>query len=253
MAAGIITKKDFERLLDELKKSRSPEEGDKDWSLDTIRSLARDIVSNEIEKHVADGLGRVDYALASGGGMVRCAEDVAAKFWRAWAVFSSIWNQWVDCDEAESCNCAGGHYSGTCCQDCCLRQVSAPKDCWVSAWLQKKHDSDPSVKPEMFLLTEFTYDLEKSNAQTIDVDSMSSGPINMVRFYFASNHGNPSHTCIYRLRVHGYEPKSVALFATQSLLPKKTQSRECTENHHYSSFHDFEYPCLIVLIYLYRL
>ena len=32
--------------------------------------FARDIVWKEIEKHAADGLGRVDYALASGGAKV---------------------------------------------------------------------------------------------------------------------------------------------------------------------------------------
>ncbi|KAJ4978581.1 hypothetical protein NE237_009361 [Protea cynaroides] len=244
MAAGIITKKDFERLSDELKKTRSPEEGDKDWSLDTIRSLARDIVSNEIEKHVADGLGRVDYALASGGGMVvKHSIPYLSGTDRNWFSATTGRIGGVHSDAQKMLQPSFGE-PGQCFplsgssgwieirlraaimpEAITLEHVakivaydrsSAPKDCRVSAWLQKKHDSDPSVKPEMFLLTEFTYDLEKSNAQTIDVDSMSSGPINMVRLDFTSNHGNPSHTCIYRLRVHGYEPESFALLATQS-------------------------------------
>lgn len=69
----------------------------------------------------------------------------------------------------------------------------------------------------MFLLTEFSYDLEKSNAQTFNVlNSAGSGVINTIRLDFTSNHGNPSHTCIYRLRVHGHEPESVSMMALQS-------------------------------------
>lgn len=89
---------------------------------------------------------------------------------------------------------------------------SAPKDCRVSGWLQG-HDTPE----QMFLLTEFTYDLEKSNAQTFNVlDSVSSGMVNTIRLDVASNHGSASYTCIYRLRVHGHVPDSVSLSATQS-------------------------------------
>lgn len=69
----------------------------------------------------------------------------------------------------------------------------------------------------MFLLTEFTYDLEKSNAQTFNVlNSAGYGVIDTIRFDFTSNHGSPSHTCIYRLRVHGYESDSVSVMAIDS-------------------------------------
>ncbi|XP_043687127.1 SUN domain-containing protein 1-like [Telopea speciosissima] len=245
IAAGIITKEDFERFSDGLKNSRSPEESDKDWSLDDIRALARDIVSNEIEKHAADGLGRVDYALASGGArVVKHSNPYYPGKGLSW--FSATTGQIGVHSDAQKMLQPSFGEPGQCFplsgssgwveirlrstivpEAITLEHVakivaydrsSAPKDCRVSAWLQK-HDSDPSVEPEMFLLTEFTYDFEKSNAQTIDVDSMSfSGqPINMIRFDFTSNHGSPSHTCIYRLRVHGYEPESVALLAsTQS-------------------------------------
>ena len=50
---------------------------------------------------------------------------------------------------------------------------------------------------------EFSYDLERSNAQSFNVEP--GGAVNMVRFDFSSNHGSSSHTCIYRLRVHGWE------------------------------------------------
>ncbi|XP_042514722.1 SUN domain-containing protein 1-like [Macadamia integrifolia] len=242
MTAGIITKVDFERFSEELKKSRSPEASDKDWTLDDIRALARDIVSSEIEKHASDGLGRVDYALASGGGMVvRHSEPYFPGNGRSW-LSATTGRIGVHSDAQKMLQPSFGE-PGQCFplsgssgwveirlraaivpEAITLEHVakivaydrsSAPKDCRVSAWLQK-HDSDPSVQPEMFLLTEFTYDLEKSNAQTIDVDSTSSGSINMIRFDYISNHGSPSHTCIYRLRVHGYEPESVAVLATQS-------------------------------------
>lgn len=67
--SGFLLKEEFERYLDELK-SRSLDDANKDAYLDRIRVLAKHVVEKEIEKHAADGLGRVDYALASGGAMV---------------------------------------------------------------------------------------------------------------------------------------------------------------------------------------
>lgn len=67
-------------------------------------------------------------------------------------------------------------------------------------------------------MTKFSYDLEKSNAQTFDVEEASIGVVNVVRFEFTSNHGNPSLTCIYRVRVHGYEYNSPHLEDSKSLL-----------------------------------
>lgn len=75
------------------------------------------------------------------------------------------------------------------------------------------HDQDLEVHTEkMFLLAEFTYDLEKSNAQTVPVlDTAVSNIVDTVRLDFTSNYGSPSHTCIYRLRVHGHEPEAVSV------------------------------------------
>ncbi|KAJ4972381.1 hypothetical protein NE237_005480 [Protea cynaroides] len=242
MAAGTIAKEHFEQFVGELKRSRSPENSDKDWSLDDIRSMAREVVTNEIEKHAADGLGRVDYALASGGGMVvRHSEPYFPGKGRNW--FSATTGRIGVHREARKMLQPSFGEPGQCFplagssgwveiklrtaivpEAITLEHVdksvaydssSAPKDCRVSGWLQK-HGSNPSAQPERSLLTEFTYDLEKSNAQTIDIDSVGSGPINMVRFDFTSNHGSRSHTCIYRFRVHGYEPESMAMLATQS-------------------------------------
>ena len=94
---------------------------------------------------------------------------------------------------------------------------NAPKNYRVYGWHQG-HDADIGVETgKMFLLAEFSYDLEKSNAQTFNVlDSVGSGIVDTVRLDFTSNHGSPSHTCIYRLQVHGHEPTSVSMLATQS-------------------------------------
>ncbi|KAJ6690702.1 hypothetical protein OIU85_006902 [Salix viminalis] len=89
---------------------------------------------------------------------------------------------------------------------------SAPKDCRVSGWMQ----NPAGDKEKVFLLSEFTYDLEKSNAQTFNVlDKTASGLVDTMRLDFTSNHGNPSLTCIYRFRVHGYEPDPASMTAMQ--------------------------------------
>ena len=43
---------------------------EREVSLDEIRMTDRDMVEKEIQRHAADGLGRIDYALSSGGAMV---------------------------------------------------------------------------------------------------------------------------------------------------------------------------------------
>ena len=94
---------------------------------------------------------------------------------------------------------------------------SAPKNCRVYGWHQGYDADIPVETGKMFLLAEFSYDLEKSNAQTFNVlDLVGSGLVDTVRLDFTSNHGSPSHTCIYRLRVHGHEPTSVSMLAPQS-------------------------------------
>lgn len=61
-----LSKEEFNEFLEEFRKDKR---GDM-LSLDDVRAFAKGIVEREIEKHAADGLGRVDYALAVGGGMV---------------------------------------------------------------------------------------------------------------------------------------------------------------------------------------
>ncbi|RZS26028.1 hypothetical protein BHM03_00059326 [Ensete ventricosum] len=67
---GLLSREEFEELLNELNNSNSSDDSNINLDLDQIRAFARDIVQKEIEKHAADGLGRVDYALASGGAKV---------------------------------------------------------------------------------------------------------------------------------------------------------------------------------------
>ncbi|KAJ0887114.1 putative Galactose-binding-like domain superfamily, SUN domain-containing protein [Helianthus annuus] len=82
---------------------------------------------------------------------------------------------------------------------------TAPKDCKVWGWSRNEENTQKE-----HLLTEFTYDLEKSSLQTFDVllDTEGTNPIiiDTVRLQFMSNHGSPTHTCIYRVRVHGHQP-----------------------------------------------
>lgn len=70
---GLLLRKEFDRLWNELKNIRRLDGGDSDVNLDQIdriRVFVMDLIEKEMEKHAADGLGRVDYALASGGARV---------------------------------------------------------------------------------------------------------------------------------------------------------------------------------------
>lgn len=69
-AVDWLSKQEFDKIYEDLKRAKSGEFDDRYASLDDIRAYAREMIEREIEKHAADGLGRVDYALASGGAMV---------------------------------------------------------------------------------------------------------------------------------------------------------------------------------------
>ncbi|KAJ7949446.1 protein SAD1/UNC-84 domain protein 1 [Quillaja saponaria] len=238
-AVDWLSKEEFEKIYDDLKKAKSGEYADA--SLDEIRAHAREVIEKEIEKHAADGLGRVDYALASGGAsVVRHSEPYVAGKGSNWFLMKTVVHSNADkmlkpsFGEPGQCFALKGssgfvqirlrtaiipeavtleHAAKSVAYD----RSSAPKDCRVSGWLQG-HDPDSAVGNEkMFSIAEFTYDLEKSNAQTFNVlDSAESGVVDTVRLDFTSNQGSPSHTCIYRLRVHGHEPDSVSMMTMQS-------------------------------------
>ena len=94
---------------------------------------------------------------------------------------------------------------------------SAPKDFQVSGWYQGPGDDSDNQLGTMTKLGEFSYDLEKSNAQTFQLDrTTDSRVINMIRLEFFSNHGKLELTCIYRFRVHGTEPGSLGTTALKA-------------------------------------
>ncbi|KAM0014477.1 putative SUN domain-containing protein [Helianthus debilis subsp. tardiflorus] len=194
--------------------------------LDEIRAFAREIVEKEIGKHAADGLGRVDYAVASGGAKVlRHSEAYSASRVMGWfsgnvrsdamKVLQPSFGQPGECfplkgdtgfvdvklrtaivPEAITLE----HVSKSVAFDI----SSAPKHCKIWGWLQNEEDTQKE-----HLLTEFTYDLEKSVAQTfnvLDPKDEDSIVIDTIRLELMSNHGSPTHTCIYRVRVHGHQP-----------------------------------------------
>ncbi|RWR75889.1 protein SAD1/UNC-84 domain-containing protein [Cinnamomum micranthum f. kanehirae] len=238
--ASFLTKEEFEIFENELKASQEQKGGEEELNLDKIKALAKEIVEKEIEKHAADGLGRVDYALALGGGrVVRHSEPFLLEKASSWLTVGKIKigvhytaHKMLEPSFGEPGQCfalkgsAGfvvirlrtaiipeavtlEHVAKSVAYD----RSSAPKDCQVSGWFQG-HDEDPFVQVDKtFMLAEFAYDLEKSNAQTFNIDASDAGLINMVRFDFTSNQGNLQHTCIYRLRVHGHESDSLATSA----------------------------------------
>lgn len=232
-----LTKEEFEKFAEGLRNVKGNEyEG---GGLDEIREFARGVVESEIEKHAADGLGRVDYALANGGAaVVRHSEayDVGRGNWNILSPRNGVHpkaNKMLSPSFGEPGQCfplkgSSGfvqirlraeiipeaitleHVAKSVAYD----RSSAPKDCRISGWLQGKNTDSLIDTENRFLLAEFRYDLEKSNAQTFNVlTSAGSGVIDTIRFDFTSNHGSPSHTCIYRLRVHGYQSDSVSMMA----------------------------------------
>uniref|UniRef100_A0A1D1YDD8 SUN domain-containing protein 2 n=1 Tax=Anthurium amnicola TaxID=1678845 RepID=A0A1D1YDD8_9ARAE len=232
--SSFFSKEDLEKLLSDFRKSQDLERNGRHFTLDEIRTYARDVVVKEIEKHAADGLGRVDYALASSGArVVRHSEpyDLGKVIWfpvgkgrnRVHAnAHKMLQPSFGEPGQCFPLNGNSGFVeiklrTGIVLDSITLEHVaksvaydrsSAPKECRVSAWFEGPEDN-PSTRSEKSTLVEFTYNLERSNAQTFDVVEPGQwGVINMVRLDFTSNHGCPSHTCIYRLRVHGHEPNS---------------------------------------------
>ncbi|XP_047314786.1 SUN domain-containing protein 2-like [Impatiens glandulifera] len=228
-----VAKDEFGRFFEEFTKKKGGEDGD--VNLDELRALARKIVGIELEKHAADGLGMVDYALGSGGGRVTKYSEAFVGKGNSWFLFNG--KNAVD-EAAKKMLTPSFGEPGECfplkgssgfvvvrlrtaiipeavtlehvAKSVAYDRTSAPKDCRVSGWLQGNSDID---EEKMLLLTEFTYDLDKSNAQTFSTvsessSSSSSNLVDTIRFDFASNHGSSSFTCIYRLRVHGHEPSS---------------------------------------------
>ncbi|XP_071694574.1 SUN domain-containing protein 2-like [Rutidosis leptorrhynchoides] len=197
-----------------------------DLNLDEVRAFAKGVVKKEIDKHAADGIGRVDYAAASGGATVVGHSDAVSLGKFDWVKMGRVSANAVKMlqpsfGEPGQCFPLKGNNgfveiklrTAVIPEAVTLEHVdksvafdrsSAPKNCRVYGWLHNK-----VTDQKRQLLTEFVYDLEKSNAQTFNVlDSTGSSIIDTIRLDFTSNYGNPTHTCIYRLRVHGQEPYS---------------------------------------------
>ncbi|KAL3629946.1 hypothetical protein CASFOL_026258 [Castilleja foliolosa] len=241
----LLSKEEFGDFFEEYQKSKKNGASDRsEVSLDEIRDFARKIVEKEIERHAADGLGMVDYALGSGGGrVVRHSEQFGRlKFGKSLGWLSSPNRVSVEAEkmikpsfgEPGHCFALKGqsgfveirlrtaivpeavtleHVAKSVAYD----RSSAPKNCRVSGWMQGKDRAESVMDTtKMFLLTEFTYDLDKTNAQTFKVGPASSNLVDTIRLDFASNHGSESHTCIYRLRVHGREPRPVPTLEIQA-------------------------------------
>ncbi|KAJ0263750.1 SUN domain-containing protein 2 [Hirschfeldia incana] len=226
----LVSREELERVYEELKKGKVHEPS---VNIDELRAYAREIVEKEIGKHAADGLGRADYALGSGGAFVMdhsdpfLVGDVGHWFGTSWRRVHSKAVKMLTPSFGEPGQCfplkgSNGyvqvrlraaivpeavtleHVSKAVAYD----RSSAPKDCRVSGWLEDKEMESET----RLLLTEFTYDLDRSNAQTFDIpESAHSGLVDTVRLDFTSNHGSDSHTCIYRFRVHGRELDSVSV------------------------------------------
>ncbi|KAG6522720.1 SUN domain-containing protein 1-like [Zingiber officinale] len=218
---GLISREEFEKHVDELQNSKSVDDRSRNLDLDQIRVFAVNVVQEEIEKHAADGLGRVDYALASGGAKI-VRHSTPYGFKKGTNSHKMLTPSFGEPGQCFSLQGSSGFVeirlrTGIIPEAITLEHVAksvaydrstAPRDCRVSAWFESPKDGLSSNPNQVVTLTEFSYDLEKSNAQTFDVKASNSGIINMVRFDFTSNHGNLAHTCIYRFRVHGYEPGS---------------------------------------------
>ncbi|KAM7476883.1 hypothetical protein LguiB_024126 [Lonicera macranthoides] len=241
-----LAKEDFDRFFEEYKKVKG-RDGGGEVNLDEVRAFARKIVEEEIGKHAADGLGMVDYALASGGAVVvKHSEPFIPGKVSSW--FHGTNRNGVHSNADKMLRPSFGE-PGECfplkgnsgfvmvrlrtaiipeavtlehvAKSVAYDRSSAPKDCRVSGMFGGQGTADVVFDlKKLFFLTQFTYDLEKSNAQTFSLpkDDSEASPrvVDTIRLDFTSNHGSLSHTCIYRLRVHGHEPNSVSALPTQS-------------------------------------
>ncbi|XP_076952519.1 SUN domain-containing protein 1-like [Bidens hawaiensis] len=221
-----LSRDEFDRFVEEFKGKRGVDDAS-EVKLDEIRAFAREIVQNEIGKHAADGLGRVDYAVATGGAKVLKHSEAfnsggKVKSWFAGNVRSDAvkvlqpsFGQPGECFPLKGdtgfvdIKLRTAIVPETITLEHVSKSVafdisSAPKRCKVFGWLYNDEDTQ-----NKHLLTEFTYDLEKSVAQTFNVlGTKGEDPIviDTIRLQLMSNHGSPTHTCIYRVRVHGYQP-----------------------------------------------
>ncbi|KAJ3680956.1 hypothetical protein LUZ60_015445 [Juncus effusus] len=233
--SGFVSKQEFQEFIEEFRNSKS---GNPNPGLDEIRLFAKQMVEREINRHAADGLGMVDYALYSGGARVVRHSEPYTKEKGAWSVLGKgkvhgDAKKMLEPSFGEPGMCfalkgSEGFVelrlrsgSGIVVQAFTIEHVdksvaydrsSAPKTVRISGWYKGEGLEDEFSEQKVFLLADITYDLSKPNAQTFTVDPVNSDVmVNTVRFEFLDNHGNDDVTCIYRFRVHGHEPGSPSM------------------------------------------
>lgn len=240
MNAGFPSKHDVLSLINTVVDKRAAEGTGKALSLDDVRAVARRLVEVELDKHAADGIGRVDYALGSGGGkVVDHSEGYYHGLRIGWhQLFGgvlpgsnkhSLANKILEPSFGEPGQCLPLKGSNVYVEialrtsifpeafslehvskDVAYDVSSAPKEFRVFGWLDRfKKDDTARNFLSQISLGNFEYFIEKKYVQTFDVPQDSRGKlVNMVRLEVLSNYGSPSHTCIYRFRVHGSDSKA---------------------------------------------
>ncbi|KAI5062954.1 hypothetical protein GOP47_0021501 [Adiantum capillus-veneris] len=242
MNAGFPSRKDVLGLINAVVDERAAEGTGKALSLDDVRAVARRLVEVELEKHAADGIGRVDYALGSGGAKVVDHSEgfyhglrigwlhLAGGFLPGASNKHSLANKILEPSFGEPGQCLPLKGSNVYVEIALRTSIfpdsfslehvaksvaydvsSAPKEFRVFGWLDsfKKDDAARNFMSQV-LLGSFEYDIEKKYVQSFPVSEELRGRlINMVRLEVLSNYGSPSHTCIYRFRVHGSESKVI--------------------------------------------
>lgn len=235
MDDGFPSKQDVLSLISTVVDERAAEGNGKAFSLDDVRAVARHLVEIELDKHSSDGIGRVDFALGTGGGKVVDHSKVfyhGLKF--SWHQLGSllsgasnqhsIANKILEPSFGEPGQCLPLQGSNVYVEIALRTSIypdafslehvsksaaydvsSAPKEFRVFGWLDCYKKDNSALKSTVpILLGEYIYDIDKRSVQTFSVLQDSIGKlVNTVRLEVLSNYGSPSHTCIYRFRVHG--------------------------------------------------
>ncbi|KAH7404006.1 hypothetical protein KP509_15G005200 [Ceratopteris richardii] len=234
--AGFPSREDVLTLINSVVDKRAAEGSGNALSLDDVRAVAKRLVEVELEKHSADGISRVDYALGSGGGKV---VDHSDGFYHGlgigWHLLSPSFllgasnkhplaNKILEPSFGEPGQCLPLKGSSGYVEIALRTSIfpdafslehvaknaaydisSAPKEFRVFGWLDSfRKDNAAQHFMSQVMLGSFVYDINKTNVQTFPVPVELTGKlVNLVRLEILSNYGSSSHTCIYRFRVHG--------------------------------------------------
>ncbi|KAJ7298366.1 hypothetical protein O6H91_Y001900 [Diphasiastrum complanatum] len=237
---GFVTRSQVGQLVKSVVDQRAEEGIGKALDLEDAKIVARNVVMEALEKHVADGIGRADYALKSGGAKVVDHSESytdSSSDWKSffWINLLTPLNPLVHPKADKILEPSFGE-PGQCFAlkgtevfvDIALRNAiypeavtlehvsklaaydmsTAPKHVQIYGWIETFPLVTNSVmKDKMILLADFTYDISKNSLQTFDVVKNAGQKtfFNRLKLQVNSNHGHPKLTCLYRLRVHGTE------------------------------------------------